>query len=61
MRKPSEYHALGGQSFRVPSTWKYTIEKVKPSHGQPPLERTTKTLHTLPYRYLSVSLTMERN
>jgi len=35
MRKPLEYHALGGQSFRIPSTGKYTIEKVKPSQGQP--------------------------
>jgi len=42
-RKPFEYHALGGQSFRIPSTGKYTIEKVKPSQGQPQLERTTKT------------------
>jgi len=28
-----EYHALGGQPFQVPSTEKFTIEKVKPLHG----------------------------
>ena len=28
-RKPSEYHALGGQPLRIPSTEKFTIEEVK--------------------------------
>ena len=31
--KPLEYHALGGQPFRILSAGKYTIEKVKPLHG----------------------------
>jgi len=31
--KPLEYHALGGQPFRIPSTEKYTIEKMKPLQG----------------------------
>jgi len=31
-RKPLEYHALGGQPFRIPSTEKFTIEKVKHLH-----------------------------
>jgi len=28
--KPLEYHALGGQPFRIPSAGKFTIEKAKP-------------------------------
>ncbi|RPA89856.1 hypothetical protein L873DRAFT_1822084, partial [Choiromyces venosus 120613-1] len=27
--EPFKYHALGGKPFRIPSTGKYTIEKVK--------------------------------
>ena len=52
-RNPLEYHALGGQSFRIPSTGKgNTIEKVKPSQGEPPLRRAMKSLHIRAYRYL---------
>ncbi|RPA95480.1 hypothetical protein L873DRAFT_1812799 [Choiromyces venosus 120613-1] len=29
MGEPFKYHALGGKPFRIPSTGKYTIEKVK--------------------------------
>jgi len=36
-RNPLEYHALGGQPFRIPSSGKYTIAKVKPSQGPPNL------------------------
>jgi len=36
LRKPLEYHALGGQSFWIPSTGKYTIEKVKTFTGATP-------------------------
>ena len=32
-RNPLEYRALGGQSFLIPSTRKYTIAKVKSSQG----------------------------
>jgi len=33
LSKPLEYHALGGQPFRIPSAGKHTIEKVKPLQG----------------------------
>ena len=62
-RKPFEYHALGGQSFRIPSTGKYPIEKVKPSQGQPQLERTTKTFthstSSIPVSFYPLSNTNE--
>ena len=31
--KPLEYHAVGGQPFRIPLTEKYTIEKMELLQG----------------------------
>ena len=47
-----EYQALGSQYFRIPSTGKYTSEKVKSSEGRPHLQRTSGSLYIPAYRYL---------
>ena len=53
--KPFQYHAFGVKPFRIPSTEKYTIEKVKPLQGQPAHIATNNKVFTCWHIFLSLN------